>query len=68
VVPVAHNAGEFWPKEAFIKRPGEIIVSIGPAIETAGRAPEEVNAEAERWIEGEMRRLFPHHYGVPARV
>lgn len=64
VVPVAHNAGEFWPKGAFIKRPGEIIVSIGPAIEAAGRTPDEVNAEAEAWIEGEMRRLFPHHYAT----
>ena len=62
VVPVAHNAGEFWRRNAFMKYPGEITVSIGPTIMTAGRTPEEVNAEAEAWIEGEMRRLFPHHY------
>ena len=62
VVPVAHNAGEFWQRNAFVKKPGNITVSIGPVIETAGRTPEEVNAQAEAWIEGEMRRLFPHHY------
>lgn len=62
VVPVAHNAGEFWPKNAWIKRPGEITVSIGPPIRAEGRTPDEVNAEAEAWIEAEMRRLFPHHY------
>ena len=62
VIPVAHNAGEFWRRNAFIKYPGEIVVSIGPAIAPAGRTPEAVNAEAEAWIEGEMRRLFPHHY------
>lgn len=62
VVPVAHNAGEFWRKNALIKRPGEIVVSIGPAIETRGLTPDEVNARAEVWIETEMRRLFPHHY------
>lgn len=62
VVPVAHNAGEFWRRNAFIKRSGEIIVSIGPVIETAGRTAEEVNKETEAWIEAEMRRLFPHHY------
>lgn len=62
VVPVAHNAGEFWRRNAFIKHPGEIVVSIGPAIPAAGRTPEEVNTQAEAWIEGEMRRLFPHHY------
>lgn len=63
VLPVAHNAGEFWRKNAFLKYPGEVRVSIGPLIATAGRTPDEVNSEAEAWIEGEMRRLFPHHYG-----
>ncbi|MBI1905808.1 MAG: 1-acyl-sn-glycerol-3-phosphate acyltransferase [Rhodocyclales bacterium] len=62
VVPVAHNAGEFWPRNAFLKRPGEIIVSVGPPIETEGRDPVEVNARVEAWIEDEMHRLFPHHY------
>jgi 1-acyl-sn-glycerol-3-phosphate acyltransferase len=62
VVPVAHNAGEFWRRNAFVKRPGEIVVSIGPAIPTLGRSAEDVNTECEAWIEGEMRRLFPHHY------
>lgn len=66
VVPVAHNAGEFWPKNALVKRPGEITVSIGPAIEAEGRTPDEVNTEAEAWIEAEMRRLFPHHYSGAA--
>lgn len=62
VVPVAHNAGEFWPRNAFIKRPGEIVVSIGPAIDPAGLSPEEISARAQTWIEAEMHRLFPHHY------
>lgn len=62
VVPVAHNAGEFWRRNAFVKRSGEIMVSIGPAIATAGRTPEDINAEANAWVEGEMHRLFPHHY------
>lgn len=62
VVPVAHNAGEFWRRNAFIKRPGEIVVSIGPQIPVKGEKAETVNARAEAWIEAEMRRLFPHHY------
>ena len=62
VVPVAHNAGEFWPKNAWVKRPGEITVSIGPPIRAEGRTPDEVNADAQAWIEAEMRRLFPSHY------
>ena len=62
VVPVAHNAGEFWAKNAFVKKPGLITVSIGPAIDTKGKSPEEVNARAEQWIETEMRRISPHRY------
>ncbi|ANQ83926.1 lysophospholipid acyltransferase family protein [Azoarcus olearius] len=62
VVPVAHNAGEFWRRNAFLKHPGEITVSIGPAIEVKGVKAEEINRRAEEWVEGEMRRLFPHHY------
>ncbi|HRH75259.1 lysophospholipid acyltransferase family protein [Zoogloea sp.] len=62
VVPVAHNAGEFWPRNAFFKRPGEVVVSVGPVIDTTGLTAEEINARAEAWVEGEMRRLFPHHY------
>lgn len=66
IVPVAHNAGEFWRRNAFLKHPGEIVVSIGPAIEPQGLKTEQINARAEAWIEGEMRRLFPHHYAGAA--
>lgn len=62
VVPVAHNAGELWAKNAFIKKPGTIMVSIGPAIETTGLTAQEVNRLAETWIEAEMRKLSPHRY------
>jgi len=61
-IPVAHNAGEFWPRNAFVKHPGEVLVSIGPPISCAGRSPEHICADAEAWIEAEMHRLFPHHY------
>ena len=54
VVPVAHNAGYFWPRHQFIKWPGEIIVRIGPVIETAGVSAEEINQKAEAWIRAHM--------------
>lgn len=57
VVPVAHNAGEFWPRRGFIKRPGKIKVVIGPAIESRGITVEEINAAAETWIEDTMRKI-----------
>lgn len=63
VVPIAHNAGECWPRNAFVKRPGLITVSIGPAIESQGKTPEELNRQVQEWIEGEMHRLNPERYG-----
>ncbi|HMV61915.1 MAG TPA: lysophospholipid acyltransferase family protein [Rhodocyclaceae bacterium] len=62
VVPVAHNAGEFWPRNALFKRPGVVTVSVGPVIDTKGLNAEQINAKAQAWIEGEMRQLFPGHY------
>lgn len=62
VVPVALNSGECWGRQAFLKTPGTVTVSIGPAIDPAGRTAEEVNALAERWIEAEMQRISPHRY------
>ncbi len=62
VVPIAHNAGEVWPKKAFVKKPGLVTVSIGPAISAQGKAPETVLQEVEAWIETEMRRISPHAY------
>jgi 1-acyl-sn-glycerol-3-phosphate acyltransferase len=31
-VPIAHNAGLFWPRRGFIKRPGRLIIEILPPI------------------------------------
>lgn len=62
VIPIAHNAGEFWGRNALIKYPGEITVSIGPPIETEGLSAAEINDQAASWMDREMRRLFPHHY------
>jgi len=62
VVPIAHNAGEFWGRNALIKYPGEITVSIGPLIESTDLSANEINTRAEQWVENEMRRLFPHLY------
>ncbi|WP_153145147.1 1-acyl-sn-glycerol-3-phosphate acyltransferase [Dechloromonas sp. H13] len=62
VVPVAHNSGELWPRQAFVKKPGTVTVSIGPAFDATGLSEHEVNQRVENWIEAEMRRLSPHRY------
>lgn len=56
-VPVAHNAGEFWGKNTFIKKPGMITVSIGSPIDTSSLKPDQLNEMVQQWIEQEMPRL-----------
>jgi 1-acyl-sn-glycerol-3-phosphate acyltransferase len=62
LVPVAHNAGDFWRRNAFLKYPGEVVISIGPPIETKGVRADEISRRSRDWIENEMSRLFPHHF------
>jgi 1-acyl-sn-glycerol-3-phosphate acyltransferase len=63
VIPVAHNAGELWPRKAFIKKPGLVTVSIGPLIHPDGLTADQLNEKVKDWIEGEMRVLNPERYG-----
>lgn len=57
VVPVAHNAGLCWPRNAFLKRPGTITVRIGPSIDAASRDAQTINATAEQWIEEQQKAI-----------
>lgn len=57
VVPVAHNAGTVWPRNAFLKHPGIITVSIGQPIDPSGMTPEELNRRVSDWVESEVERL-----------
>jgi 1-acyl-sn-glycerol-3-phosphate acyltransferase len=57
VVPVAHNAGDFWPKRGLRKFPGKIRFCIGPPIDPAGRTPKEINRLAQEWIESKMQEI-----------
>jgi len=57
VIPLAHNAGEFWPRNSFLKYPGVIEVKIGPEISTQGKSSKEINAEAEQWIVNAMDQM-----------
>ncbi len=57
IIPVAHNAGWYWPRRTFIKKPGTITVVIGPMIETKGKKPEEILKLTKDWIETTMTRI-----------
>lgn len=69
VVPVAHNAGDFWHRRGLRKKPGTIHVVFGPPIQTAGLGPSEINARAQAWIEETMARISDAYAPVtnPAR-
>lgn len=58
VLPIAHNAGLFWPRNSFAKRSGTIEMVIGPVIETSGRDAREIMREAENWIESTTESLL----------
>jgi 1-acyl-sn-glycerol-3-phosphate acyltransferase len=57
VIPVVHNAGDFWTRYSFFKYPGTIKVKIGAPIEINGRKAADINAEVEAWIKTELAKL-----------
>jgi 1-acyl-sn-glycerol-3-phosphate acyltransferase len=57
LVPVAHNAGVFWARNALTKYPGTIEVVIGPPIPLAGKSAKAALREAEEWIEATCATL-----------
>lgn len=57
VLPVAHNAGVYWAKNTFIKKPGVIKMHIGNLIQTAELKADALNQQVENWIEAEMLAL-----------
>ncbi|MEE8387740.1 MAG: lysophospholipid acyltransferase family protein [Acidiferrobacterales bacterium] len=57
VLPVAHNAGTYWPRRSARLYPGTIRVVIGPAIDPKGLTAEEIRDRAQNWIETKMMEL-----------
>jgi 1-acyl-sn-glycerol-3-phosphate acyltransferase len=57
IVPVAHNAGDFWRRREFIKRPGIVRFCIGPPISAQDRAPRDTNLIVQEWIENKMAEI-----------
>lgn len=47
---VAHNAGSFWPKNSFIKKPGCIDVFISQPLDVADMSASEINQQVEDWL------------------
>ena len=63
IVPVAHNAGYFWPRRGLLKKPGTVRVVIGPPVSAQGRNLREVNEELQLWVERTVQALQPAENG-----
>src|SRR5271168_1409975 len=57
VVPLSHNAGAFWARRGFLKKPGTIRVVIGEPIESVGKNPRELSEEVKQSIEAGLARI-----------
>lgn len=57
VLPIAHNAGLFWPRKSLLKYPGVIRLRIGPLIATEGKTALQINTEVQSWIETNTHEL-----------
>ncbi len=57
IVPVAHNAGDFWGRRSIVKRPGKVRFVIGPPIDASAQEPKETNLIVQDWIENKMREI-----------
>lgn len=57
IVPVAHNAGLFWPRRAFLKNPGTIQLIIGEPLNPQDYDVNELKQLTEGWIEGKVEEI-----------
>ncbi len=57
IVPLSHNAADFWVRRGIMKKAGTIRVIIGEAISAAGKNPRDLNDEVRRSIEAGLSRI-----------
>ena len=58
ILPIAHNAGYYWPKNSFLKHPGTIKLTIGPLISTDQLSPDDINVKAKNWIDEHVEKII----------
>ena len=57
VIPLSHNAGQFWPRRGIVKNPGNIRVVIGEPIPSAGKNPRQLNEEVRLAIDAGLAKI-----------
>ena len=63
IVPVAHNARDFFPRSGLPERPGRIRICIGPPVDPSTQGPKETNEIAQAWIESKMAEISEGYGG-----
>ncbi|MBT8077327.1 MAG: 1-acyl-sn-glycerol-3-phosphate acyltransferase [Gammaproteobacteria bacterium] len=66
ILPVAHNAGDLWPRRGVLKKPGLITVIIGPPIDASTQSPKETNRIVQDWVEDRMAEISPSYFDKSA--
>ena len=61
IVPVAHNAGDFWPRRGWVKKPGTIRVIVGPPISTDCLEPRAIAAAVQTWVDTTVGTISAHY-------
>ena len=57
IVPIAHNAADYWPRRSFRKYPGTVRFCIGPPVDATRQEPKETNLIVQDWIESKMHEI-----------
>jgi 1-acyl-sn-glycerol-3-phosphate acyltransferase len=57
IVPIAHNAADYWPRRSFRKYPGTVRFCIGPPVDASRQEPKETNLIVQDWIESKMHEI-----------
>lgn len=57
VVPVAHNAGDHWPRRSATKKPGTIRIVVGQPLDSTRASARKLTEGAKNWIETEVRTI-----------
>ncbi len=58
IVPIAHNAGCYWPSGGARKKPGTMRFRIGEPIHAGDMNAAQLTASVEEWIETHSRTLY----------
>lgn len=57
IIPIAHNAGSFWPARGGLIKPGTITLIIGKPIDSKDLSMDELADQTYQWMSDEMKKI-----------